>query len=178
MKQHLGKKTHTEPTKSSLHTKPTDQTNQHPNNPGKSTLLRQTCVLAILAQVGCFVPADSCELTPVDRIFTRCVIWTRMYAYIHSSSTQTHANHHLSSSKHTPTQHIIRVGASDRILQGQSTFFVELAETANILQHATPRSLVILDELGRGASMVWVGLFSCVVWGEKVWDELAAAHCD
>lgn len=86
-----------------------------PNMGGKSTLLRQTCVLAILAQLGCYVPADECSLTPVDRIFTR-------------------------------------VGASDRILQGQSTFFVELAETANILQHATSRSLVILDELGRGTS--------------------------
>lgn len=86
-----------------------------PNMGGKSTLLRQTCVLAILAQLGCYVPAEECSLTPVDRIFTR-------------------------------------VGASDRILQGQSTFFVELAETANILQHATSRSLVILDELGRGTS--------------------------
>ncbi|KAG5174932.1 muts protein 6 [Tribonema minus] len=78
-----------------------------PNMGGKSTLLRQTCLVAIMAQ--------SAELTPVDRIFTR-------------------------------------VGASDRILAGQSTFFVELSETAAILHHATPRSLVILDELGRGTS--------------------------
>lgn len=69
----------------------------------------------MLAQIGCYVPAKSCSLSPVDRIFTR-------------------------------------IGASDRILSGQSTFFVELDETATILQHATKRSLVILDELGRGTS--------------------------
>lgn len=71
-----------------------------PNMGGKSTLLRQTCLIVILAQIGCRVPADSCVLTPVDRIFTR-------------------------------------VGASDRILAGQSTFFVELAETSLILKAAT-----------------------------------------
>lgn len=71
-----------------------------PNMGGKSTLLRQTCLIAILAQIGCRVPADSCDMTPVDRIFTR-------------------------------------VGASDRILANQSTFFVELAETATILNAAT-----------------------------------------
>jgi hypothetical protein len=65
------KKTHTEP---NHHPHKTNQPNKStPNTTGKSTLLRQTCVLAILAQVGCFVPADSCELTPIDRIFTRCV---------------------------------------------------------------------------------------------------------
>lgn len=82
---------------------------------GKSTLLRQTCLLAILAQIGCFVPAAEFVLTPIDRIFTR-------------------------------------LGASDRILQGQSTFFVELAECASALRGATRRSLVIMDELGRGTS--------------------------
>ena len=82
---------------------------------GKSTLLRQTCLIAILAQVGCFVPAEECTLTPFDRIFTR-------------------------------------LGASDRILLGQSTFFVELAETAAALRGATRRSLCIFDELGRGTS--------------------------
>ncbi|CAM9425822.1 unnamed protein product [Phaeothamnion confervicola] len=86
-----------------------------PNMGGKSTLLRQTCLAAIMAQVGCFVPADEARLTPCDRVFTR-------------------------------------VGASDRILAGQSTFFVELSEAATIVHHATPRSLVILDELGRGTS--------------------------
>jgi DNA mismatch repair protein MSH6 len=86
-----------------------------PNMGGKSTLLRQTCLIAILAQVGSFVPAERCALTPVDRIFTR-------------------------------------LGASDRILCGQSTFFVELAETAAAARGATRRSLVIMDELGRGTS--------------------------
>ena len=69
----------------------------------------------LLAQLGCYVPAERCELSPVDRVFTR-------------------------------------VGASDRILAAQSTFFVELAETSAILRQATRRSLVILDELGRGTS--------------------------
>jgi DNA mismatch repair protein MSH6 len=75
-----------------------------------------------MAQIGCFVPAQECSLTPVDRIFTR-------------------------------------LGASDRILSGQSTFFVELAETAAALRGATRRSLVIMDELGRGTSTVCVQLF-------------------
>ena len=86
-----------------------------PNMGGKSTLLRQTCLIVILAQLGCKVPADNCVLSPVDRIFTR-------------------------------------VGATDRILSGQSTFFVELAETSTILKHATEDSLCILDELGRGTA--------------------------
>ncbi|KAL7639850.1 UNVERIFIED_CONTAM: hypothetical protein RMT77_009263 [Armadillidium vulgare] len=86
-----------------------------PNMGGKSTLMRQTALLCLMAQVGCFVPASHCELSPVDRIFTR-------------------------------------LGAWDRIFQGESTFYVELAETASIIQHATRHSLVIVDELGRGTA--------------------------
>lgn len=86
-----------------------------PNMGGKSTLLRQTCLLVLLAQIGCRVPAKEMVLTPVDRIFTR-------------------------------------IGASDRIMHGQSTFFVELAETSMILHAATEDSLCILDELGRGTA--------------------------
>lgn len=86
-----------------------------PNMGGKSTLLRQTCLICILAQIGAMVPAESCSLTPMDAIMTR-------------------------------------LGASDRILMGQSTFFVELAETAAALRGATRRSLILFDELGRGTS--------------------------
>jgi DNA mismatch repair protein MSH6 len=85
------------------------------NAAGKSTILRMSCVAVIMAQIGCYVPAVSARLTPVDRIMSR-------------------------------------LGANDNIFAAQSTFFVELSETKKILAEATPRSLVILDELGRGTS--------------------------
>ncbi|KAF2402743.1 putative DNA mismatch repair protein Msh6 [Trichodelitschia bisporula] len=85
------------------------------NAAGKSTVLRMTCIAAILAQVGCHLPCASARLTPIDRIMSR-------------------------------------LGAFDNIFAAQSTFFVELSETKKILAEATPRSLVILDELGRGTS--------------------------
>eukprot|EP00762_Andalucia_godoyi_P001324 ANDGO_04803.mRNA.1 DNA mismatch repair protein msh6 len=86
-----------------------------PNMGGKSTQLRLSCYATLLSQIGCFVPAESCLITPADRIFTR-------------------------------------LGATDRIMHGMSTFHVELDETAVILKHATRNSVVILDELGRGTS--------------------------
>ncbi len=86
-----------------------------PNMAGKSTYLRQTALLVLMAQTGSYLPAAEAEIGLVDRIFTR-------------------------------------VGANDDLSKGQSTFLVEMNETANIIHHATAQSLVILDEIGRGTS--------------------------
>jgi DNA mismatch repair protein MutS len=86
-----------------------------PNMAGKSTYLRQTALIVVLAQIGSFVPAARCRLGICDRVFAR-------------------------------------IGAKDELALGQSTFMVEMVESANILNHATERSLVILDEVGRGTS--------------------------
>ena len=86
-----------------------------PNMAGKSALLRQTALIVLMAQVGCFVPAESAKIGLVDKIFTR-------------------------------------VGASDNISLGESTFMVEMTEASNILNNVSPHSLVLFDELGRGTS--------------------------
>ena len=86
-----------------------------PNMAGKSTYMRQVALITIMAHIGCFVPCDSCNISLVDRIFTR-------------------------------------IGASDNLAMGQSTFMVEMQEVADIIQNASSKSLLILDEVGRGTS--------------------------
>ena len=116
-----------------------------PNMAGKSTVLRQTALIVLMAQMGSFVPAERAVIGVVDRIFTR-------------------------------------VGAMDDLRRGQSTFMVEMNETANILNNATPRSLVILDEIGRGTStfdglaIAWAVAEDLVIKNDKGVKTMFATH--
>ncbi len=116
-----------------------------PNMAGKSTILRQTALIVLMAQMGSFVPAESASIGVVDRIFTR-------------------------------------VGAMDDLRRGQSTFMVEMNETANILNNATDKSLVILDEIGRGTStfdglaIAWAVAEDLVQKNDKGVKTLFATH--
>ncbi len=107
-----------------------------PNMSGKSTYLRQTALIAIMAQIGCFVPASFAKIGIVDRFFTR-------------------------------------VGATDDLHLGQSTFMVEMLETSNILNNATGRSLVILDEIGRGTS-TYDGMSIAQAVAESLYADIGA----
>jgi DNA mismatch repair protein MutS len=107
-----------------------------PNMAGKSTVMRQVAIAAVMAQAGCFVAAKSARIGLCDRVFTR-------------------------------------VGASDNLARGQSTFMVEMTETANILHHASKRSLVILDEIGRGTS-TFDGLSIAWAVAEHLHDRIGA----
>ena len=107
-----------------------------PNMAGKSTVMRQVALITVMAQAGCFVPAQSARIGLCDRVFTR-------------------------------------VGAADNLARGQSTFMVEMSETANILHHATARSLVILDEIGRGTS-TFDGLSIAWAVAEHLHDRVGA----
>lgn len=102
-----------------------------PNMGGKSTYMRQTALIALMAHIGSYVPAESASIGPLDRIFTR-------------------------------------IGASDDLASGRSTFMVEMTETANILHNATRNSLVLMDEIGRGTS-TYDGLSLSLAWASAEW---------
>nr|MBL0689125.1 DNA mismatch repair protein MutS [Pseudoalteromonas sp.] len=107
-----------------------------PNMGGKSTYMRQTALIVLMAHIGCYVPADSAKIGNIDRIFTR-------------------------------------IGASDDLASGRSTFMVEMTETAAILNNATAQSLVLMDEIGRGTS-TYDGLSLAYATADHLASKIAA----
>ena len=110
-----------------------------PNMAGKSTIMRQIAITVVMAQVGCFVPAKSAEISLVDRLFTR-------------------------------------IGALDNLYSGQSTFMVEMVESATILHNATPNSLILLDEIGRGTA-TYDGMSIAGAICEFIHNKIGARTC-
>src|SRR5258708_7419575 len=120
-----------------------------PNMGGKSTYMRQVALIVLLASMGSHVPASSCRLGPIDAIHTTYLRQVALIVLLASMGSHVPA----SSCRLGPIDAIhTRIGAADDLANAQSTFMMEMTEAAQILHSATPHSLVLMDEIGRGTS--------------------------